>query len=94
MPMVFAVVLGDGDQDFSESDRLKMNAVRPHLAHAWRNIRDQERLRALVDAASDASSLQGWGVIVLRDPPEELTPRTRGRQHPDPCEVAPVIGCA
>jgi DNA-binding CsgD family transcriptional regulator len=75
-PMVFAVVLGDGDQDFSESDRLKMNTVRPHLAHAWRNIRDQERLRALVDAASDASFLQGWGVIVLWDPPEELTPGT------------------
>jgi DNA-binding CsgD family transcriptional regulator len=76
MPMVFAVVLGDSDHDFTESDRLKMNAVRPHLAHAWRNIRDQERLRALVDAASDASSLQGWGVIVLQDPPEELTPGT------------------
>jgi DNA-binding CsgD family transcriptional regulator len=76
MPMVFAVILGDGDQDFSESDRLKMNTVRPHLAQAWRNIRDQDRLRALVDAASDASSLQGWGVIVLQDPPEELTPGT------------------
>jgi DNA-binding CsgD family transcriptional regulator len=76
MPMVFAVVLGDGDQDFTESDRLKMNAVRPHLAQAWRNIRDQERLRTLVDAASDASSLQGWGVIVLEDPLEELTPGT------------------
>jgi DNA-binding CsgD family transcriptional regulator len=76
MPMVFAVILGDGDQDFSESDRLKMNTVRPHLAQAWRNIRDQDRLRALVDAASDASSLQGWGVIVLQNPPEELTPGT------------------
>jgi hypothetical protein len=53
-----------------------MNTVRPHFAQAWRNIRDQDRLRALVDAASDASSLQGWGVIVLQNPPEELTPGT------------------
>lgn len=73
-PMVFAFVLGNHEEDFSDRDRLVMNALRPHLAYIWRNVRDQERLRALVGAAQDAASLGGWGVIVLSSPPEELTP--------------------
>jgi DNA-binding CsgD family transcriptional regulator len=73
-PMVFAVVLGNGERDFSDRDRRVMNTLRPHVAQAWRNVRDHERLRALVGAAQDIASMQGWGVIVLCEPPEELVP--------------------
>jgi len=72
--MVFAVVLGNGERDFSDRDRRVMNTLRPHVAQAWRNVRDHERLRALVGAAQDIASMQGWGVIVLCEPPEELVP--------------------
>ena len=41
--------------------RMVKNALRPHLAYAWRNVPDQERLRAMVGAAQDAVSLGGWG---------------------------------
>jgi DNA-binding CsgD family transcriptional regulator len=73
-PLLFALVLGNGERDFSDRDRLVMNALRPHLAYAWRNIRDQDRLRALVGTAQELISEQGWGVVVLWAPPEELTP--------------------
>jgi DNA-binding CsgD family transcriptional regulator len=73
-PLLFALVLGNGERDFSDKDRSIMNALRPHLAYAWRNIRDQDRLRALVGTAQELMSEQGWGVIVLWEPPEELTP--------------------
>jgi hypothetical protein len=73
-PMVFAVVLGHGDHDFSERDRAVMNTLRPYLAQAWRNVRDHEHLRSLVAVAQDAASTQGWGAIVLCSPPAELVP--------------------
>ena len=40
----------------------------------WHNVRDLDRLRALVGAAREVSLDQGWGVITLWDTPEELTP--------------------
>lgn len=73
VPMVFAIAVSRGDRDFSERDRAMLNLVRPHLAQAWLNARDQERLRGLVDAARDAVAEREWGVVALWDPPEELT---------------------
>lgn len=73
-PMVFAFVLGNRALDFSDRDRTVMNALRPHLAYIWRNIRDQEQLGMLIQAAADVTAQQGWAVIVLDDPPQELTP--------------------
>jgi DNA-binding CsgD family transcriptional regulator len=73
-PMIFALVLADSDRDFSERDRAVLNRIRPHLAQLWRNVRDLDRLRALVSTAQDVSLDQGWGVIMLWDTPEELTP--------------------
>ncbi len=73
-PMIFALVLADHDRDFSERDRAVLNRIRPHLAQMWRNVRDLDRLRALVSTAQEVSLDQGWGVIMLWDTPEELTP--------------------
>jgi len=73
-PVVFGVVVSRADQDFSDRDRDVLNVLRPHLAQAWRNVRNQERLRGLADAVNDAMTGRGWNVIVLWDPPEELTP--------------------
>ena len=73
-PVVFGLVVSRADRDFSDRDRDALNVLRPHLAQAWRNFRDQERLRGLVDAANDAVAGRGWNVIVLWDPPDELAP--------------------
>ena len=73
-PLVLGIVVNRGDRDFTERERALLNAVRPHLAQAWRNAAEQERLRGLVDAASGFASARGWGVVVLWDPPDELTP--------------------
>jgi DNA-binding CsgD family transcriptional regulator len=81
LPTVLGLVVNRSDSDFSDGERAVLNAARPHLAQAWRNARDQERLRSLVDAANDAASESGWGVIVLWDPPEELTPGSLARLY-------------
>jgi DNA-binding CsgD family transcriptional regulator len=73
-PVVLGLALSRADQDFSERDCAVLNLARPHLAQAWRNAREQERLRGLVDAANDAVAQGGSGMVVLWDPPEELTP--------------------
>jgi DNA-binding CsgD family transcriptional regulator len=73
-PRLFALVLGDDSHDFSERDRAVLNRIRPHLTQMWHNVRDLDRLRALVGAAQEVSLDQGWGVITLWDTPEELTP--------------------
>ena len=73
-PTVLGLVVNREDRDFSERDRAVLNLVRPYLAQAWRNARDQDRLLSLIDAANDAMAQGGSGVVVLSDPPEELTP--------------------
>jgi DNA-binding CsgD family transcriptional regulator len=73
-PLIFALVLSDGEVDFTGRDRAVLNRVRPHLAHIWRNLRDLERMRALAGIGRQAVVDHGWGVIALWDPPEELTP--------------------
>jgi DNA-binding CsgD family transcriptional regulator len=73
-PVVLGLALSRADKDFSERDCAVLNLARPHLAQAWRNAREQARLRALVDAANDAVAHEGSGMVVLWDPPEELTP--------------------
>jgi DNA-binding CsgD family transcriptional regulator len=71
-PVVLGLALCRADKDFSERDCAALNLARPHLAQAWRNAGEQARLRGLVDAANDAH--EGSGMVVLWDPPEELTP--------------------
>ncbi len=75
-PSVLGLVVNrDGsDRDFSERDRSVLNVARPHLVQHWRNAQDQQRLRGLLDAASDVMTERDAGVVVLWDPPEEVTP--------------------
>lgn len=73
-PTVLAMALSRTDEDFSERDKAMLDAVRPHLSQAWRTAGDRERLQALAGAATSAVGEQGWTVILLSDPPEEMTP--------------------
>jgi DNA-binding CsgD family transcriptional regulator len=73
-PIVIGIVVNRADHDFSERDRAVLNMLRPHLVQAWHNAKHQTRLRALLGAASAASEEGGAGVVVLSDPPHELTP--------------------
>jgi DNA-binding CsgD family transcriptional regulator len=73
-PIVVGIALSRCDSDFSDRDRSVLNVLRPHLAQAWYNAKDQGHLRALLNAASEATAESGAGLIVLSDPPQELTP--------------------
>jgi len=72
-PVVLGLALSRAEGDFSERDRAVLNLARPHLAQAWRHAGEQQRLRGLLDAANDAVGQEGSGMVVLWDPPEELT---------------------
>ena len=72
-PTVLGLAMSRDSTDFSDRDVLALNTVRPHLVQGWRAVRDHLRLQTLVDAASDAVEDTGVGVVVLSDPPEELT---------------------
>jgi DNA-binding CsgD family transcriptional regulator len=73
-PVVVGIALSRCDTDFTDRDRSVLNVLRPHLAQAWYTAKDQSQLRALLGAASEASAETGAGLIVLSDPPHELTP--------------------
>jgi len=73
-PIVVGIALSRSATDFSERDRAVLNVLRPHLAQAWYNAKDQGHLRSLLSAASDATADSGAGLIVLSDPPHEVTP--------------------
>jgi GAF domain-containing protein len=73
-PTVLGLVVSRTDTDFTQRDVAVLNLVRPYLAQAWRNGRDQERLRSLINATKDAIAHGGSGVVLLSNPPEEITP--------------------
>lgn len=72
-PTVIAFAMNRGARDFDERDRDVLNLVRPHLAQSWRYARDRARTAALLSATSDALDSAGSGVILLADPPHEVT---------------------
>jgi DNA-binding CsgD family transcriptional regulator len=72
-PVLVAMVAVRSAKDFSERDRDVLNAIRPHLAQAWYTAKDQDHLRSLLRVATDAAVDGGANVIVLSDPPHELT---------------------
>ncbi len=79
--------------DFSERDRTVLNRVRPHLAQSWRNARERERLRALLDASAGVLAAADESVLVLADPIYELVPGTLAdvyRFHGRPSELTPL----
>ncbi|HWE54618.1 MAG TPA: helix-turn-helix transcriptional regulator [Acidimicrobiales bacterium] len=94
-PAVLGLVVNRSTPDFSERDVTVMNAVRPYLAQRWRSAQDQERLRTMIATAGTVMAEQGTGVIVLWDPPEELTPGGLGllrRYFGGPARSSPLPG--
>jgi DNA-binding CsgD family transcriptional regulator len=73
-PVVVGIALSRCESDFTDRDRSVLNVLRPHLAQAWYNAKDQGQLRVLLDGAHEAPAETGAGLIVLSDPPQELTP--------------------
>jgi DNA-binding NarL/FixJ family response regulator len=72
-PIVVGIALNRGDTDFSDRERSVLNLVRPHLAQSWRHAREHRRVRLLLNTASQALASTQIGVVVLSDPPHELT---------------------
>jgi DNA-binding NarL/FixJ family response regulator len=72
-PIVVGIALNRGAADFSDRERGVLNLLRPHLAQSWRHAREHRRVRSLLSTASEALQSTQTGVIVLDDPPHELT---------------------
>ncbi|WP_375386770.1 LuxR C-terminal-related transcriptional regulator [uncultured Microbacterium sp.] len=75
-PIAVAFALNRGARDFDERDRAVLDLARPHLAQSWRNARDRARMAALLATSAEALDRAGSGVILLSDPPAEVTPGT------------------
>jgi DNA-binding CsgD family transcriptional regulator len=92
-PHVVALVLSSSHTDFSERDRAVLNLVRPHLVQAWFNAKEQGHLRSLLSSAGNATTESGAGIVILSDPPHELTPGaliTLYRFYGRPSKTGPV----
>jgi DNA-binding CsgD family transcriptional regulator len=70
---VVAIVASRSHVDFSERDRAVLNTLRPYFVQAWYSARDQHRLRMLLNSTIGALVESDVGLIVLSDPPQELT---------------------
>jgi len=70
---VVAIALSRSVGDFSERDRAVLNTLRPYFVQAWYSARDRSRLRMLLNSTIDALVEADVGLIVLSDPPQELT---------------------
>jgi len=70
---VVAIVANRSHVDFSERDRTVLNTLRPHFVQAWYSARDHHRLRTLLNSTIGALVESDVGLIVLSDPPQELT---------------------
>lgn len=62
---IVAINLGRHKRTFGERDCELLELVRPHLAAAYRRIREQERVRALLGALDQGLAEHGAGVIEL-----------------------------
>jgi DNA-binding CsgD family transcriptional regulator len=93
LPHVVAIVFTSSHTDLTERDRAVLNLLRPHLVQAWFNAKEQGHLRSLLSSASDATADSGAGLVVLSDPPHELTPgalMTLYRFYGRPTKSGPV----
>ena len=69
-----------------------MNRIRPHLSQKWRSVRDNDRMRAITEMSENVAAAQGWGAIMLSDPPDEMIPNsfvTLFRHFGRPSRVSP-----
>jgi DNA-binding CsgD family transcriptional regulator len=60
-----AFVLSRDGRDFSDRETLILEALLPHLAHAFRNLRDREVTNAIVATFDEAAGARGLGIVVL-----------------------------
>ncbi len=74
IPTVVGVAASRADANYSNREQLLFEAARPHLTQAWRNAAEQHRLHTLLGVATDALEQSDSGIIVLWEPPQELTP--------------------
>ena len=63
--MVVGVAFNRDRRSFSERDRAVLEAVRPHMADAYRETRARERASALVAALTDGVERAGGAVVAL-----------------------------
>jgi DNA-binding CsgD family transcriptional regulator len=73
-PTVLGLAMSRETVDFSDRDLLALDAMRPHLVQGWQTVRDRSQLKALLNAAQDALVVRDSGLIVMWDPPQELSP--------------------
>ena len=60
-----AFVLSRDGRDFSDRETLILEALLPHLAHAFRNVRDREVTNAIAATLGDVGGVRGLGIVVL-----------------------------
>ena len=60
-----AFILSRDERDFSDREALVLEAVLPHLAHAFRNVRGLEVSSAIAATLEEAASVRGLGIVVL-----------------------------
>src|SRR2546427_612810 len=60
-----AFVLSRDGRDFSDRETLILEALLPHLAHAFRNVRDREVTNAIAATLGDVAGVRGLGIVVL-----------------------------
>ena len=60
-----AFVLSRDGRDFSDREALVLEALLPHLAHAFRNVRDREVTSAIAATLDDVAGVRGLGIVVL-----------------------------
>jgi DNA-binding CsgD family transcriptional regulator len=75
-PRIVALALNRSEpgDDFDERDRLILNLARPHLAQAFEQAKERDRVRAILSTVSGAMALDGTYVVVLGDVPTDGTP--------------------
>jgi DNA-binding CsgD family transcriptional regulator len=59
------IELSRTERDFSERDVEMLTLLQPHLTHAYRNLRDHERLEMALGAIDSTAAASGFGVAIL-----------------------------
>jgi DNA-binding CsgD family transcriptional regulator len=74
-PRIVALALNRSEpgDDFEERDRSMLNLARPHLAQAFEQAKERDRVRAILSTVTGAMVLDGAHVVVLGDVPTDGT---------------------
>jgi DNA-binding CsgD family transcriptional regulator len=65
LPEITSISLVRKNRDFSETDRLKLNLLRPHIARAYIAVRQMTELRAQANITFEALAAAKQGIIAL-----------------------------